>query len=273
MRCLKCGSENNAEANFCRKCGNKLETAEEYEQRRIREAEENERRKLRAEEQRKASLLEQERITEARKKQFELWRERLWRYRAVVGGILLSLAVGGGYWYYQKVETEKAIALQKQQEEEQRLKAEAEAEARTKAEEARRLAAKAHLIGVWKAVVGGRLPTRTPLDAFEKTGIPFCGCKYLKITKVGTSSFKLTTGFDSEGKVNWTDPQIKSADGIYMKLIGGKLTATFVSPNFYATHGQDFTFTVTNELNHDNELLFSVSANGETERARYSRIQ
>jgi DNA repair exonuclease SbcCD ATPase subunit len=43
---------------------------------------------------------------------------------------------GGGYWYYQKVETEKAIALQRQQVEEQRLKAEAQA----KADEAQRLA-------------------------------------------------------------------------------------------------------------------------------------
>lgn len=119
MRCRKCGSENNADANFCRGCGNKLETAEENEQRRIREAEENEQRKLRAEEQRKASLLEQERLAQerrkqqelladARKKQLAIWRDRFWRYKAVVvGGILLSLVVGGGYWYYQTLQTLK----------------------------------------------------------------------------------------------------------------------------------------------------------------------
>jgi hypothetical protein len=90
---------------------------------------------------------------------------------------------------------------------------------------------------------------------------------------VGAGKFKLTTGFEYEGKVNWTEPYIKNAAGIYLRPTSGKLAGTFISPNFYATHGHDFTFRITSELNPDNELLFSVSANGETERARYSRIQ
>lgn len=126
MKCIQCGSANTPDAKFCRGCGNNLE------------------------EQQKASLQEQERLAqerkeqqerlaEARKKRFALWRDRLWRYKVVLGCVLLSLAVVGGYLYYQKVETDKAIALKKQQEE-------AEARAEAEAEEARRLAAKAHLI-------------------------------------------------------------------------------------------------------------------------------
>lgn len=101
------------------------------------ETEENERQRVYLEEQQKLSLQEQERLAqerneqkerraEARRKQFELWRDRLWRYKAVVGVILLSLVVGGGYWYYQKQETEKIIAAEKQRVAEVRAKVEAQ---------------------------------------------------------------------------------------------------------------------------------------------------
>jgi hypothetical protein len=65
MKCLKCGSENGANAKFCRGCGTKLEGIE----------------KIDAEEQRKVDLQEQERRAEARKKQFEMWRHRIWGNR------------------------------------------------------------------------------------------------------------------------------------------------------------------------------------------------
>jgi len=105
------------------------------------EAEDNEQQRIYREEQQKASLQAQERLAEARRKQFELWRDRLWRHKVVVGGILLSLVVGGGYWSYQKQETEKLIAAERQRDAEARAKAETlvaaerhrEAEARAKA--------------------------------------------------------------------------------------------------------------------------------------------
>ncbi len=87
------------------------------------EAEDNERQRIYREEQQKASLQAQERLAEARRKQFELWRDRLWKYKVVVGGILLGLVVGGGYWSYQKQETEKLIAAERQRETEARAKA------------------------------------------------------------------------------------------------------------------------------------------------------
>ena len=112
-------------------------------------------------------------------------------------------------------------------------------------------------------------------DYAGKTGNPYCGCEYVKITKVGGDKFKLVVGFvDLAGKIEWREQQpVKNADGIYLRMVGGRLIGRFVSGSFYATHGHDFTYRITCELNPDNELLFSVLANGKAERARYSRIQ
>jgi len=57
--------------------------------------------------------------------------------------------------------------------------------------------------------------------------------------------------------------------------MNGKLVASFVSPNFYATHGMDFTYRITSELKGGNEMLFSVWCSirgGETEKATYVKI-
>ena len=125
MKCIQCGSENTADAKFCRGCGNNLE-----EQRRVALEEEK-----RLAQERKE---QQERLAEARRKQIELWRNRTWGNKAFVRGltaaILLSLVVGGGYWYYQKQETAKVIAAEKQREEEARVRAEAQAKAKAEAQ-------------------------------------------------------------------------------------------------------------------------------------------
>lgn len=122
--------------------------------------------------------------------------------------------------------------------------------------------------GVWKAVPGGRWIGRRKAESSDKTGNPYCGCDYLEITKAGVGKFRLRTGADTynKGKINWWN-----ADGIYLRLIGGKLMGTFISNNFYATQGVDFTFKITCELKDDDGLVFSVSTKGEIEKANYSK--
>lgn len=68
MKCLKCGSGNSPDAKFCRACGDNLD------------------------EQRKAALLEKERLAQERKKQIQLWRDRLWGNRRAK---IRSLTTGG----------------------------------------------------------------------------------------------------------------------------------------------------------------------------------
>ena len=117
---------------------------------------------------------------------------------------------------------------------------------------------------------------RRPDDYAGKTGNPYCGCDYLSITKVG-DKFKLGTGFVYEGKINWSEGGvvINNTDAIYLRLIGGNLAGRFVSPNFYATHGMDFTYKITCELKNDSELIVSFWCSirgGETERATYRKV-
>lgn len=131
--------------------------------------------------------------------------------------------------------------------------------------------------GVWKAVIGGRLMGRRADDLAGRSGNPYCGCDYLRITKAGLGKFKLDIGSEYKGKITWSDEGvvINNADAIYLQPIGGKLTGRFVSPNFYATHGMDFTYKITCELKNDGELVFSVWCSirgGETERATYRKI-
>lgn len=129
--------------------------------------------------------------------------------------------------------------------------------------------------GAWKAVVGGRKMGGRPDDYAGKTGNPYCGCDYLRITKTATGKFKLDIGSEYQGKINWTadgDKVINNSDAVYLAARNGRLTARFVSPNFYATHGKDFTYVITCELN-GNQLLFSVSMiGGQTERATYVKV-
>jgi hypothetical protein len=116
--------------------------------------------------------------------------------------------------------------------------------------------------GVWKGVVGGRLMGRRADDYAGKTGNPYCGCDYLRITEAGLGRFKLSMGSEYEGKINWSGGGvvINNADGIYLRLLSARLTARFVSPNFYATHGMDFTYKITCELKNNSELIFLFGA-------------
>ncbi len=115
-------------------------------------------------------------------------------------------------------------------------------------------------------------------DYAGKTGNPYCGGDYLRITKVRAGNFKLSIGSECQGKVNWTadgDKVVNNSDAIYLRPVNGKLLARFISPNFYATHGMDFTYKISAELKNENELVFSVWCSirgGETERATYMRV-
>jgi len=69
---------------------------------------------------------------------------------------------------------------------------------------------------------------------------------YLKLSQAGAKKFKLVTGFiDLAGQIEWSDPEIKNANGIYLTPLGGKLTGKFVSSNFLPTHGRGFRYRVT----------------------------
>lgn len=78
MNCLKCGRDNSPDAKFCRACGDNMD------------------------EQRKAALQEKERLAQERKKQIQLWRDRLWGNRrakirslATAGAALLFAVIVG----------------------------------------------------------------------------------------------------------------------------------------------------------------------------------
>lgn len=100
--------------------------------------------------------------------------------------------------------------------------------------------------------------------------------QYLNITKAGTDKFRLALGFEYEGKINWTTDAIdvKGSDGIYLRPVNGSLIARFVSSNFQATHGMEFTYRVACSLQANNKMLYSVwsSIRGETEKHQATRI-
>jgi len=100
------------------------------------------------------------------------------------------------------------------------------------------------------------------------------GKSYLRIVKEGKGKFRFFTGYKYEGKIVWQDPMLKNASGIYLKPSDGKLKGKFISSNFYATHGKDFTYKITLELKSDNKLLYSVwsSIEGETVTAEATKI-
>lgn len=86
---------------------------------------------------------------------------------------------------------------------------------------------------------------------------------YLKISQAGTNKFKLVTGFiDLAGQIEWSEPEIKKANGIYLTPLGGKLTGKFVSSNFLPTHGRDFTYRITVSRKSDNKIAYSVWYSG-----------
>jgi hypothetical protein len=110
--------------------------------------------------------------------------------------------------------------------------------------------------GVWKYVDNGH---------------QFQGDKvYLKISQAEGNKFKLVTGFvDGAGEVEWTEPIIEKANGIYLKMVGEKLIGKFISPNFYATHGNDFTFRITCSLSSNNKMNYSIWSSGGSKTEKF----
>jgi hypothetical protein len=86
---------------------------------------------------------------------------------------------------------------------------------------------------------------------------------FFKITNNHTGQFTFMPGCQYEGKINWQMPVIKEADSIYLKYSAGKLKGEFISSNFCATHGEEFTYKITIGFKSKNKLLYSIySSNG-----------
>uniref|UniRef100_C6DZB4 DZANK-type domain-containing protein n=1 Tax=Geobacter sp. (strain M21) TaxID=443144 RepID=C6DZB4_GEOSM len=81
---------------------------------------------------------------------------------------------------------------------------------------------------------------------------------YFKITDVGKGKYRFSPGYKYEGKYVWNDPILTNAKGIYLKYGNGKLKGKFISANFYATHGQYFTYRITLNLRSDDKVTYSV---------------
>ena len=137
--------------------------------------------------------------------------------------------------------------------------------------------------------MGGAIPNRYYRGVQQPKPVPvpaactFCGVweyvddgakQYLKISQAGASKFRLLTGFiDLAGQIEWTEPEIKKANGIYLRMVGGKLIGSFVSPDFYPTHSHDFTYRITCSIRSDNKMGYSVwNSGGRTEKFVVTRI-
>lgn len=110
--------------------------------------------------------------------------------------------------------------------------------------------------------------------------------KYLKIEKGKSGTFKLREGgndsYEYKNKINWygdntvvRDLKGNELTGIYLKPSGRGLQGEFISPNFYATHSQEFKFKLTLELKPSNKMLYSIWSSirgGETETFEATRV-
>lgn len=103
--------------------------------------------------------------------------------------------------------------------------------------------------------------TENPISG-EYCGIWECdgdGTKaYLKITKDGPDRYKFSRGYKYQGSIVWQKLMLTNAKNIYLKPSNGRLVGKFVSANFYATHGEDFTYQITLDLKSDKKMLYSV---------------
>jgi hypothetical protein len=103
-------------------------------------------------------------------------------------------------------------------------------------------------------------PTSTAYDKFlgvwtyiEK---PSNDKRCFKITKDQRGKFLFTDGFEWNDKITWAQTMVNDADGIFLKPLNGKLQGKFVSPDFRATHGHDFTYQITLQLQPNGSLLY-----------------
>lgn len=135
--------------------------------------------------------------------------------------------------------------------------------------------------------MGGAMPTKyyrgvqQPKPVSVPAACTFCGVweydgaqHYLKISQGGGGKFKLLTGFiDLAGEIEWTEPEIKNANGIYLRMVGGKLIGEFVSPDFLPTHSHYFTYRITCSLRSDNKMGYLVwASNGSTQKFVATKI-
>ena len=66
-------------------------------------------------------------------------------------------------------------------------------------------------------------------------------------------------GFYQDVRITWHDDPVRNADGIYLKMLNGRLEGRFVTSNFlYSTHGNETTYTITCELISNNKMRYSV---------------
>lgn len=97
---------------------------------------------------------------------------------------------------------------------------------------------------------------------------------YLKITKDKPGQFRFERGYKYKGDMIWNEIYIENGSGIYLRPSKDKLKGEFVSGNFYATHGQPFTYKITFDIKSDNKMLYSVfsSIRGETDKYEVTKV-
>ena len=99
---------------------------------------------------------------------------------------------------------------------------------------------------------------------FQQYGSP----QFFKVSKAGSRiRFELLQKYN--GKMSPLATGVRGADGIYLGVANAQLSGEFVSWNFYATHGEEFTYRVTLAAEGDDKLSYSVYCSirgGETEK-------
>lgn len=88
---------------------------------------------------------------------------------------------------------------------------------------------------------------------------------YLRITRDEQGRFQFDEGWNDDpkavSKITWNRGvlMLTNADGIFLKPVKGRLQANFVSANFRATNGMDFTYQITLQYQPNGKLLYSLS--------------
>lgn len=88
---------------------------------------------------------------------------------------------------------------------------------------------------------------------------------YLRITRDQQGRFQFDEGWNDDpkvaSKITWSRGvlMLTNADGIFLEPVKGRLQANFVSANFRATHGMDFTYRITLQFQPNGKLLYSLS--------------
>ncbi len=127
------------------------------------------------------------------------------------------------------------------------------------------------------------VPTLPVLSKDDPIAAKYCGIweydengtkNYFKVVKDSSENFRFTPGTSHEGKIIWLDTWVKNGVGIYLFLSNGNLTGQFISGNFQATHGEDYTYRIKLTLISNNRLRYSVwsSIEGKTDERQAIKI-